>query len=752
MRCGNEKIDLQLDGQGAITGLKIEGTRLPFREDYYRGVSLFAVTGETEERIFMTRDSEDKPVWKGSLYGVEFSLEYAFEGRNVHVLISASNTSQSTSPFRRIFARIGIDSYMDSFPAWNERYFPTMLRCEKTHFYGYMMSPAGDIFAIASKDPLVSWSLDYNRALYGAERHVGHRIYTVCLDLLNTSPQPERHPESGPLEDGKTVKAELVFTHLKDLGEFDGFVKDVTGAPLIKFGRYTLTPSEQVRIMTDGEISVIGPDGTDSGPGNFTRCGTYTVRSSNNGKITEGKLYIRKPWSWYLKRAAEAALEFPQKASTHAETWYGFFSGFLAVKHGLMNEDYRKSLIAEFERIFALMFRGNPLRPVEETDPGRIQNTAAMISLLTDAYEATGEKKYLGRAGQLADFLMSFQGKDGAFRSGEGIHYTCVIYPAKSLLELYLCARENESLRDLARKCYDSAVRAIDNLALLGDNIQTEGEQTFEDGMISCESLQLGMLALISGKSIYADVARQVLKKHKCLEQSYIPDCRMHGATLRFWESMYDVLINRNMINSPHGWTSWKTYATFYLYLLTGEYEYLEDTMNTLGACVQCVDIESGRLRWAFVTDPCIETDIFVKRGDTGFGELRPGVISEQYVDMISGWWHSGDYVANGYSYPDIGRVDGIYKGGCCDNDVHEHFKCLEEVALCNAFVHELPDGTIVAYNCTVGSDGEIELSEDLIDTVFIHTSKPAGAFTVKGRTYEAHTQHNGFSVLKLKS
>ena len=46
-----------------------------------------------------------------------------------------------------------------------------------------------------------------------------------------------------------------------------------------------------------------------------------------------------------------------------------------------------------------------------------------------------------------------------------------------------------------------------------------------------------------------------------------------------------------------------------------------------------------------------------------------------------------------------------VYKrqdqGGCCDNDVHEIFKCVEEVILTRAYVHE-EDGRRDAFNCTV--------------------------------------------------
>ena len=39
-------------------------------------------------------------------------------------------------------------------------------------------------------------------------------------------------------------------------------------------------------------------------------------------------------------------------------------------------------------------------------------------------------------------------------------------------------------------------------------------------------------------------------------------------------------------------------------------------------------------------------------------------------------------------------------EGGCCDNDVHEIFKCLGEIALTSAYVCENADGSLETWNC----------------------------------------------------
>ena len=176
-----------------------------------------------------------------------------------------------------------------------------------------------------------------------------------------------------------------------------------------------------------------------------------------------------------------------------------------------------------------------------------------------------------------------------------------------------------------------------------------------------------------------------------------IPDSRQRNGTLRFWEAQYDVMLGDNMISSPHGWSAWRPYATYYLYLLTGKKDYLLQTMNALGACVQTIDAGTGHLRWAFVVDPYVPTvqssENFPNTGVDSYnanqfkaqeGRNRPRVIGEAYVDMVSGWFHANS----------------------SDNDVHEIFKCMDEVVLGNAYILEEADGGILAYNCRVVKKG----------------------------------------------
>jgi hypothetical protein len=188
--------------------------------------------------------------------------------------------------------------------------------------------------------------------------------------------------------------------------------------------------------------------------------------------------------------------------------------------------------------------------------------------------------------------------------------------------------------------------------------------------------------------------AKYMFDGRRCLDQMIVPDCRYHEGSLRFWELQYDVLIPRNMMNSPHGWTAWRIPGYYFMYQLTGEEAWIRRTMNSLGSCVQLIDGETGILRHSFTQDPYVETSVYKKNPNTDLGGIYvPEIIGEQYIEMISDFHQPKDFskLGSGYSTED---------GSSCDNEVHEIFKVLEEVALTAAYVIEREDGSVSTYNC----------------------------------------------------
>lgn len=738
-----------------------ENIHVPFTEDVnHIGPQWYGVANHKEYNVDMRKLSPY--AFEGEKDNIHYGLRYLWEEEKVTITATLKNNGPNVFEPEKVGVKLGMDTYMDNYPQWNDKYFPTMLRCETNFFWGYFMSPLNKIIGICSPQPVASWHMHYNRVNgYG-----GHRIHTVNMDLLHGGPLPERHPQNlQHLMPGEEKVWTFYLMPIEGVASVQQHMTRACHVPMIQAERYTLTKNETltIKVLSDCETALYieKPNKKDHriliGRTHGSPCvmhydgldeqGVYNLFAiSSNGYETEAKIYVRHPWSWYLKQARKASISMEQKASTHLESWYGCFSGFLAAKH-YPDEDLDAQVEDNFKEILPLMYdvdKGEPIIMAK-----RICNTASMVSLLVDAYEAKKDIHYLHLASKLADWLILQQGEDGAYRtetgwgSGRedalGEHYTSVIYMAKSMLELVLVEKELGKLdahwHDCYERHYNSVQRAVDDLAVRKDNIGTEGEHTFEDGMLSCSTLQLAMFALVqedeTDKKKYTQVAEYMIKKHRCLEQMIIPDCRMNGGTIRFWEAQYDVLLDKNMINSPHGWTSWKTYATWYLYQLTGHIDYLYQTMDTLGACMQLIDGETGKLRWAFIVDPHVPVHAW-EGEDTGKYHRRDKVISEQYVDMISGWYKRPKGKVSMHQEANVvgeaGDITLPEDGWCCDNDVHEHFKCLEEVALTSAYIFEDEQGHIHSFNCAVQRNHQqliIKPYEPIVTAVHINIKHP---------------------------
>ena len=622
-------------------------------------------------------------------------------------------------PFQPVKAglKLGIDTYMDKYPAWFDKYFPTLMRNEKTHFYGYLQTPSGHMLGIVSPQPVASWSVNYNLGYQDPPPHwfMGHRIESLNLDLLNALPLPERHPQNlWVLRQGETKSWIVAFVNIASSEQFEPILHELADIPMLQISQTNYVPQETAHfnVLSGSSDIKVYDDKGNTVPvtikqlkANVKRVecvlpviGLYTVCVKDKDKQCEGILSVHAPWQWTMEQARTNALKYHQKATSHIESWYGFHSAFLAARY-FPDKKMDDALVNRFNYLFELLHDQTKMEP--RYYASRIQNTSGTIGLLVDKYQAFGDIADLQKASRLADWLMNtWQRKDGAYVN-HNVVYTSVIYVAKSMLELTLAERElgkTDTLwAEAAERHYQSAKRAIDQLVASQGNFETEGELTFEDGMVSCSALQIGMLGVMQtdkeARKHYTDVMLQILDSHNCLTQLRVPDARRRGGTMRYWEAQYDVQMLPNMFNSPHGWSGWRAYATYYAYLLTGEERWLSETYNAMGAFSHLIDYQTGDLRWAFVVDPYLKVkqacsaDTHFTQDSLSFGNPHPElydtrefIIGEQYVNMVSDWQTINTQ----------------------DNDVHEVFKCMGEVMLNNAFVIERADGSFVGYNCTI--------------------------------------------------
>jgi hypothetical protein len=682
------------------------------------GPSFYVNMGGVDTMLSWRQKAQDEYVT--SIDQVKCYLVYTSLKGYPAIQITIKNVGHT--PFQPVKAgiKLGIDTYMDKYPEWSHKFFPTLMYNEKSHFYGYMQSPSGSVIALVCPQPIASWSVAFNHGYQDPAPHwfMGHRILSLNLDLMNALPLPAHHPQdlwSLNPQDSLTWTISLFPTTMRDLFPM---LHQAINAPMLQMEQTSYDRGDVASFFIYGtapKVKVLSENGH-SLPLNIKRIqsekfqvscrlsepGLYNVQVVDGNKCAEGKFSVHHSWEWCMRRARVATLQYKQKATSHAESWYGFYSAFIAARY-FPDAELDKKVSDRFEYLFSLLHDVNKMEP--KYYKSRIQNTATTIGILVAKYQASHQENDIRRASQLADWLIQFsQAPNGAYMNGRTI-YTSVIYVAKSILELYLeekkLGQTDAGWKAIAERHYLSAKKAIDQLVDSNGNFQTEGEMTFEDGMISCSALQIGMFALLqsnqANRQHYTNAMLKILNSHDCLTQLRVPDARRRGGTLRYWEAQYDVQMLPNMFNSPHGWSGWRCYATYYAYLLTGDARWMIETYNAMGAFSNLLDGHTGQLRWAFIDDPYLkvrqtcEPDRHYTADSLSFGNPHPDlyptqvfVIGEQYVNMISDW-------------------QGV---NTQDNDVHEVFKCMGEVTVANAFVIENTDGSFMAFNCKVRRQG----------------------------------------------
>ena len=171
-------------------------------------------------------------VFDGRRGDVLYTLRY--QSIHGHLAVVAGLKNLGTNRFAPKQARLvlGVDTEMLGCPQWNEVLFPTLLRCEPTHFWGYFMGPAGRILGVASAtDRQLQPGIQPNRPPHF------HRQPRP----LHAPPLPPRHPQHlAGLAPGEQMSWTIFLVNIDSLEPSKPALAGLTDAPMVEADRYTL--------------------------------------------------------------------------------------------------------------------------------------------------------------------------------------------------------------------------------------------------------------------------------------------------------------------------------------------------------------------------------------------------------------------------------------------------------------------------------------------------------------------------------
>lgn len=143
------------------------------------GPSFYVNMGGVDTMLSWRQKAQDEYVT--SIDQVKCYLVYTSLKGYPAIQITIKNVGHT--PFQPVKAgiKLGIDTYMDKYPEWSHKFFPTLMYNEKSHFYGYMQSPSGSVIALVCPQPIASWSVAFNHGYQDPAPHwfMGHRILSL---------------------------------------------------------------------------------------------------------------------------------------------------------------------------------------------------------------------------------------------------------------------------------------------------------------------------------------------------------------------------------------------------------------------------------------------------------------------------------------------------------------------------------------------------------------------------------------------
>ena len=226
----------------SIKTIKADGFSIPFDENNF---GFFAYADGEKIKINMKKSENE---YVGIFNKLRFS--YSFTENNTYLAVNIKIENSGCDFKEKITFGLGIDSYMTHYPQWNEKFFPTLLRCEKTHLWGYFMNTNENSVAILSQNPIASYDILYNIFYEENYPHNGHRILGTNLVLSGNINLPERYPKNlKALNGGSVYENTIYYMPVKNKEDIKKSLAKEFDIPIVDAPKYTVEKGEALSFV-----------------------------------------------------------------------------------------------------------------------------------------------------------------------------------------------------------------------------------------------------------------------------------------------------------------------------------------------------------------------------------------------------------------------------------------------------------------------------------------------------------------------
>lgn len=279
----------------------------------------------------------------------------------------------------------------------------------------------------------------------------------------------------------------------------------------------------------------------------------------------------------------------------------------------------------------------------------RVQEQFFGVSILIEAYKHFGDEEILEYAVRSLENLLDENFENGMIYNGSD--YTTVCCPVIAVADMARLLEEKGDKRSGIFK--EAAIQTAEFLLKRGLDFPTETEVTEytekerEDGSISCTALSLLYVCrYVRYDRRYIDFADKIMKLHEAWSVS-VPDCRMNGSSMRWWETLWEGDGDGPAICAGHAWTIWRAEALFYLGILKGDRKALIDSWN--GFVTNFSKTEPDGSMYA-----CYEADYIKGGGDEGTRKVLAQLKGEDSgikYEIAHGYPHHKDNSLSRYAW-----------------------------------------------------------------------------------------------------